>query len=1318
MPILFRDIETRSTLDLPEVGTARYAGDPRTDVWCVCFAIDDRPVQTWIPGQPIPEEFHTAARESDWLIVAHNDAFERAIEERILAPRYGWPIVPIERHRCTMAMASASALPAELSKVAEVLKLPTRKDDDGARLMKQMARPRKPRVGSRVCVNAHDRCDGGASAPCPYCEPKETGIHWHDDDPEKLERLYTYCRNDVEVERELYHRLPPLADSEQALWVLDATINSRGFHTDGPLLKASSQIAAAAGQAAHDELTRITDGALTGTDQVAALQAWLGEHGCGVKDIRKPTLRHALRRKELDPVVRRVIELRLGAAHAAAAKIDTLLAWRDADGRVRGTLQFHGAGTGRWTGHGPQPQNFKRDGEDIETKRSAIATGDLAHVQECYPQPLEAVGDIARAMIVPAPGHRFLIGDFSGIESRVLAWVAGQQSKLDQWAKFDRTGDSADEPYYILGRSCGQPEESARKTGKTADLAFGYMGGPGAWDRLAPEDDNSSEADKKRYQRTWRSLHPQTVRFWSGIDRAAITAVRKQSFFTYKQFTLAFDGTFLRIVLPSGRALSYPFPRLEKGRYGDPKVVFKDNAAGKFVDCRFGQGAYGGLWTENIVQAVSRDLLAAAMMRLEAAGYAVTLHVHDEIVAEAPIGFGGVDEFQRLITALPDWADGLPIAAKVRNGERFSKSTSTENIEESCGPTSSPQSDTTSIPDQDDEKANGMDNAAVENPGDSDAAADERNALDELLAAAYHAQSPDPAASESGDEENIGDEEGPADSGGDSSSDAGANSSGAAGSTFSGDPELGPYIYRDASGKPHAKVVRTPGRQSRFTQQHWTGTAWATGMPKHKLPYRLAELLAADPAAWVCITEGEKDAVNVAKLGLVATTNPNGSKGWNSAKLVPYFAHLRRVAVLEDNDDAGRERTERIIKTLRILDPVPDIRVVSFPELPEGGDVSDWLAQDRSRGRAELLARIEAVPAGAKLSFINMSRWDFDPVPEQEWAVLDRIPLGQTALFTGEGGYGKSTIQLHLCAAHSLSRGWLDTVPEPGPAIFFEAEDGEKTIHRRLAAIATHYEVTFEEMIRGGLHLISLFGHDCVLATPERNGKIEPTSVYNQLLQAAGDIKPKMLSIASSANVFAGSELDRSQTQQFIGLLNRLALIANGAVVLIAHPSLTGISSDTGLSGSTQWHNAVRARFYLKSIKAEAGEQPDNDLRELVFKKNQFGPMSASIVLRYQAGLFLPEAGMSSLDGAAKEQTAEEVFTDLLKRFAAANRNVSDRSGANYAPAIFAREEEAKLASLTSKNLEGAMSRLFKAGKIWNEPCGRRDRNSFRIVIK
>jgi RecA-family ATPase len=245
-----------------------------------------------------------------------------------------------------------------------------------------------------------------------------------------------------------------------------------------------------------------------------------------------------------------------------------------------------------------------------------------------------------------------------------------------------------------------------------------------------------------------------------------------------------------------------------------------------------------------------------------------------------------------------------------------------------------------------------------------------------------------------------------------------------------------------------------------------------------------------------------------------------------------------------------------------------------------------------------------------------------------------------------------------------------------------------------------------------------LFGDDTVLAGVSRSGKIEPTSRYAQLLQVAGDIKPKMIGIASSANVFAGSENDRTQTQQFVNLLNRVATVAHGSVVLISHPSLTGINSDSGLSGTTQWHNAVRARFFIKSVKAEPGEQPDDDLRELIFKKNQYGRKSAAIVLRYRDGLFLPERSMSGLAKVAHDTKADETFLDLLKRFTGEGRKVSHNENArNYAPATFAKEAEAKKHRLRKADLETAMRRLFEAKKIRAEDYGRPSQPHSRIII-
>jgi RecA-family ATPase len=339
--------------------------------------------------------------------------------------------------------------------------------------------------------------------------------------------------------------------------------------------------------------------------------------------------------------------------------------------------------------------------------------------------------------------------------------------------------------------------------------------------------------------------------------------------------------------------------------------------------------------------------------------------------------------------------------------------------------------------------------------------------------------------------------------------------------------------------------------------------------------------------------------------------------------------------------------------------------------------------------------------AAVPLPWINMSNWDREPMPAQQWAVLNRIPLHQCVLFTGEGAAGKSTTELHRSAAHVLGRDWLGTMPEPGPAIYIDAEDPEEVLHRRLGAIVRHYGVTFDELVKNGLHLMSLAGEDAVLATVGRSGKVEPTPLYGRLLEAAGDIKPKSIAIASCANVFAGDENVRTQVQQLVGLLTRMAMVAGGSVVLVSHPSLTGISTDTGLSGSTAWHNAVRARFYIKSAKPESGEQPDEDLREIVFKKNQYGPKAETIVLRYTGGMFLPVPAAGSLERAAHEQKADNMFLTLLDRSLGQGRNVSDKKTANtYAPSRFVEEPEAKAERVTKRDLAEAMERLFRASKI------------------
>jgi AAA domain len=195
-----------------------------------------------------------------------------------------------------------------------------------------------------------------------------------------------------------------------------------------------------------------------------------------------------------------------------------------------------------------------------------------------------------------------------------------------------------------------------------------------------------------------------------------------------------------------------------------------------------------------------------------------------------------------------------------------------------------------------------------------------------------------------------------------------------------------------------------------------------------------------------------------------------------------------------------------------------------------------------------------------------------------------------------------------------------------------------------------HYGTTFDNLRAGGFRFQSLAGQDAVLGAPNRSGTIEPTALFGQLLEQAGDLKPKHIGIDTAADVFAGNEIDRAQVRQFINLLRRLAIVSDGSVVLLTHPSLTGINTGTGLSGSTAWHNSVRSRMYMTAPKIEAGEQPDTDLREMIFKKSNYGRVPNSLVLRYQNGLFLPEAGLSNIDKAAREAAVEEAFVAIAKK--------------------------------------------------------------------
>jgi RecA-family ATPase len=528
------------------------------------------------------------------------------------------------------------------------------------------------------------------------------------------------------------------------------------------------------------------------------------------------------------------------------------------------------------------------------------------------------------------------------------------------------------------------------------------------------------------------------------------------------------------------------------------------------------------------------------------------------------------------------------------------------------------------------------------------------------------------------------------------------------------------YDYVNENGERLFQVVRYEPKDFRQRRPDGKGGwIWSTKGVR-RVPYRLPEMLAAEHDD-VIIVEGEKDVDNLAKLGFVATCNAGGAGKW-APELAQHFKD-RDVFIIGDNDQPGAQHVAQVNAALA---PVANsVRIVQLPV--KFKDVSNWIEADGTRDEmGQLLeAATEAPPIAPEmpaprspLRWLDMSTWDHVPVPEREWAIRDRVPLRQAGLFSGEGGTGKSIIELMKNVAHVAGKDWFGSMPEPGPAFYVGAEDDERELHIRLAVIAKHYDVTFTELIEGGLHVLPLLNEDATLCAQTKSGKIEPTALYHQLYEAAGDIKPINISIDTLSHAFAGNEIDRGQVYAFYRHMRTLAQVAEGALTVLSHPSLQGINSGSGISGSTAWHGAFRFRHYLKGVKADAGEQPDDDLRELEFKKNQYGPRGSTVVVRYQHGIFLSEGGIGDLDKLAKAAKAQEVFLDLLRRFVGQNRNVSDRKNANnYAPTAFAHEDEAKKHRLKKDDLAEAMRQLFKADKIHNEVYGKSTQPCSKIEI-
>jgi DNA polymerase len=646
------DVETFSQINLKEHGAYIYAAHASTGVHFLCYAVDDGEVQVWKPGDPPPEPF---INFTAYKFVSDNWTFENAILRHILIPRYGFVPISIENQNCAQRPALANAYPAELGLRCEALGLPYRKDPEARKAMLRLSRPQTAKKRKK---------------------PEDPAARERD-----LALLLERCKNDVRATRAAYHspRLRPLLPEERAQLLLDAEINDRGIRTNVPFLEAVRTLAVQERNAVNVRLNELTAGVVTSVDQVLKIKDAINARGHAMTTLGKRSVSATLAH-EPDAYVHELLTLRQRGAYASVRAAKRLLAHADpVDGRIRGWGRIYGAGPGRWSSPGPQLHNLRRnDAEYPASLVDALLAGDHAELAR-WGNPLAVVAQLSRAALCAKPGHVFVCTDFSAIESRINAWLAGETWKLDVYRNYDATGDKSHEPYRVIAAQMLRKTSTdlittERQLGKNADLACGFGGSVGAWRRIT-SDDGRSDAEVMALIRQWRDQHPAIRALWHDLAQAARVAIRIGRPILVAPaprppIVAAFDGHALTLTLPSGRTIVYPGAHLTpntKFEDGDPDIGFMDNARGQWKPAR----AWFGTLVENVVQGTARDLLAAALLRFEARRLPVVFHCHDEVVIEVLEGAISEAEVLAILLEPPAWTTGLPLGGKVHSGALY-----------------------------------------------------------------------------------------------------------------------------------------------------------------------------------------------------------------------------------------------------------------------------------------------------------------------------------------------------------------------------------------------------------------------------------------------------------------------------------------------------------------------------------------------------------------------------------------------------------------------------------------------------------------------
>jgi DNA polymerase len=681
------------------VGSPAYAQHKSTEILCLAYDIKrGEGRKLWIPTLPPPSDLFDYILAGG-LIEAHNSAFEYYIWNWVGVLKLGWLPLPYDQLRCSSAKARAHSLPSALKNVGKALDAPIKKEADGERLIKKFSNPRNP--------TKHD---------------KRRRIRPEEDTIDAC-KLYAYCLDDVSAEDSISAMIPDLSPVELDYWLLDQQINYRGVHIDTDAMADCKAIVDQATVRYNDELRAITGGAVEDVNKLDDLKDWVRANGLEVKSLDADHILEILKLPNLqdpDDPVRRALELRQILGSASVKKLGAIERRLTRDGRLHDLFKFCGADrTGRTAGAGVQPQNLPNSGEDVKrclcgnirglyverctcgesngykieewgidavnAVLEVIKERDVSVLEDRFGDALGTLSGCLRGLFSAREGYELICSDFSAIEAVVLAHIAGVAWRIEVFKTHGRIYEaSASKTFNVpLEEILAYKERTGdhhplRKKGKVQELASGFGGGLGAWRAFGAE---GTDAEIDLMVKAWRRASPEIKSLWYDIEDRATWAVQNAGrSFTTNGITYGYKDDILYCQLPSGRTLTYHQPRLKETTtpWGAPTTQLSymgwntDYKKGKIGWIRL--ETWGGKLVENFIQAISRDLMFYSMLNIERAGYPVVLQIHDEIVSEVPKGFGSVEEFERIMSGVPSWANGWAVRASGGwRGKRYRK---------------------------------------------------------------------------------------------------------------------------------------------------------------------------------------------------------------------------------------------------------------------------------------------------------------------------------------------------------------------------------------------------------------------------------------------------------------------------------------------------------------------------------------------------------------------------------------------------------------------------------------------------------------------